>query len=70
MCARMRAGRLDSLDDLGHGEGLAGAGDAEQDLVLFALVDTPGKRSDGRGLIAAGGVVGMEFEVHKKAMSN
>ena len=29
-------GALDLLDDLGHGEGLAGAGDAEQDLILFA----------------------------------
>ena len=31
-------GAVDLLDDLGHGEGLAGAGDAEQDLVLFAGV--------------------------------
>ena len=29
-------GALDLLDDLGHGEGLAGAGDAEEDLVFFA----------------------------------
>jgi hypothetical protein len=29
-------GALDLLNDGGHGEGFAGAGDAEQDLVLFA----------------------------------
>ncbi len=57
------------LDDLGHREGLAGSGNAKQNLVLFAFVDTPGKRRDGRGLIATGGVVGMEFKVHKKAVS-
>ena len=27
----------DFLDHLGHGEGLAGAGDAQQHLVLFAI---------------------------------
>ena len=45
------------LDDLGHGEGLAGAGDAEQDLVLFAGRDTADELVDGFGLIAAGLVV-------------
>ncbi len=34
---------VDLLDDLGHGEGLAGAGNAQQHLVLFAFVDTPGE---------------------------
>ena len=29
-------GAVGLLDDLGHGEGLAGAGDAEEDLVLLA----------------------------------
>ena len=30
---------VELLDDLGHGEGFAGAGDAEQDLVLVAGVE-------------------------------
>ncbi len=31
-------GALQFFDDLGHGEGLAGAGDAEEDLILFSGV--------------------------------
>ena len=32
-------GTLQLFDDLGHREGLAGAGDAEEDLVFFSGVD-------------------------------
>ena len=32
-------GALELFDDLGHGEGLARAGDAEEDLVFFAGVN-------------------------------
>ena len=39
-------GAVGLLDDLGHGEGLAGAGDAEQDLVF----STPGARA-ARGVV-------------------
>ena len=48
----MRAGRLQLLDDLGHGEGFAGAGDTEQDLVLFAGVEAGDEFGDGAGLVA------------------
>ena len=41
------------LDHLGHGEGLARAGDAEQNLVLLAIEHTSGERFDGSSLVAA-----------------
>ncbi len=40
------------LDDLGHREGLARAGDAEQHLMLLAVVDTAGQRLDRGTLIS------------------
>ena len=52
------------LDQLGHGEGFAGAGDAEQDLVLFAFQDAAEKLLDGGGLIAAGLVIDAEMKSH------
>ena len=60
----MRAGRLELLDDLGHGEGLAGAGDAEQDLIFFAGGEAGDELGDGAGLVALGLVGGDELEVH------
>ena len=57
-------GALDLLDDLGHGEGLAGAGDAEQDLVLLAGGEAGDEFGDGAGLVALGLVGGGELEVH------
>ena len=61
-------GTVDLLDHLGHGEGLARTGDAQQDLVLVAVKDTAGERLDGFLLVAAGCVVGNELEVgHEKA---
>ena len=50
-------GAIGALDDLGHGEGLAGAGDAEQDLMLFAGFEAADELVDGCGLIAAGLIV-------------
>ncbi len=52
------------LNDLGHGKGLAGPGDAEQDLVLF-----PGRKAfneffNGARLIAAWLVGGDQLKVH------
>ena len=58
------SGALQLLDDLGHGEGLAGAGDAEEDLILFAGVDSGDELGDGSGLIALRFVLGGELEVH------
>ena len=57
-------GALDLLDDLGHGEGFAGAGDAEQDLILLAGGEAGDEFGDGAGLVALGLVGGGELEVH------
>ncbi len=57
-------GALELLDDLGHGEGLAGAGDAEEDLIFFAGVEAGDELGDGAGLVALGLVGGGELEVH------
>ena len=45
---------LGRLDHLGHGEGLAGAGDAEQHLVALVLADARHQLGDGGGLVALG----------------
>ena len=58
-------GALDLFDDLRHGEGLAGAGDAEQDLVLLARGEAGDEFGDGAGLVALGLVSGGELEVHR-----
>ena len=55
---------LHGLDDLGHGEGLAGAGDAEQDLVFFAGREAGDDLCDGAGLVALGLVGGVELKLH------
>ena len=57
-------GAVELLDDLGHGEGFAGAGDAEQDLVLVAGVEAGDELADGAGLVSLGFVGGGELEVH------
>ena len=45
-------GALRLFDDLGHGEGLAGAGRAQQNLIALALVHTTDQLRDGGRLIA------------------
>ena len=52
------------LNDLGHGEGLAGASDAEQDLVALASAETGEELLDGAGLGSFRFVGGDELEVH------
>ena len=52
----------DLLDDVGHGEGFAGAGDAEQGLVAIAGADGFDEFCDGLALIALRGVFGVEAE--------
>ena len=47
-------GALHLLDDLGHGVGLAGAGDAQQHLLPQAVFDALGQLFDGLGLVAGG----------------
>ena len=44
-----------------HGVGLAGAGDAQQDLLPQAVLDALGQLGDGLGLVAGGGVFGGRF---------
>jgi hypothetical protein len=51
------------LDDVGHREGLAAAGDAEEHLVGFARLETCDQLGDGAGLIAARLHGGDEAEV-------
>jgi hypothetical protein len=45
------------LDDLCHGESLAGAGDAQQYLVLFTVEHATEELIDGGHLIAARAVI-------------
>ena len=52
------------LDHLGHGEGLAGAGDAEQNLVLLAVQQAAEELIDGGRLIAARAVVDAQMKGH------
>jgi hypothetical protein len=49
---------LGCLDHLGHGEGLARAGDAEQHLFAFPGVDSGDDLGDGLGLIALRLIIG------------
>ena len=55
-------GPLDVLDHVGHGEGLAGAGHAHQDLMCFLAAQSFGQGFDGLGLIAGGLEGGNELE--------
>ncbi len=52
------------LDQLGHGEGLAGAGDAQQDLMLFAVQQPAEELIDGGGLIAARAIIDAQMKGH------
>ena len=53
---------VEFLDDVGHGEGFAGAGYAQQHLIVHPLPDAFGEPFDGLGLISRGLVFGMQFE--------
>ena len=53
---------LRRLDDLGHGEGLAGAGDPEQHLPALAVMQPSGELVDRLRLIAPRLEVGHEIE--------
>ena len=56
-------GLLDLRDDVGHREGLARAGDAEQRLVAVAAQHALAERGDGLGLVAGEAVVGLDAKV-------
>ena len=64
MCKNERRA-VQLFDDLRHGEGLAGASDAEQHLVLLARGDAGDEFGDGARLVSLGLVGGCELEVHK-----
>ena len=49
-----QGGPLDLFDDLGHGEGLAGPGDAQQDLLLEPVLDALRQSGDGLRLVPGG----------------
>ena len=53
----------DLLDDAGHREGLAAAGDAQQGLVPQIAGHAIGQPFDGLGLVAGGPEVGRDFEL-------
>ena len=57
-------GAIELLDHLGHREGLARAGDAEQHLVAVAVGQAADELRDGLRLVAAGLVVAGKFEFH------
>ena len=56
---------LNLLDDRGYGERFAGAGCAEQDLVLESALDAFNKQTDGFRLVAGGLEGGGKFEGHE-----
>ncbi len=58
-------GALDGLDDVGHRESFARAGDAHQDLVTLALAESAEEGVDGLRLIAGGLERGGELELHR-----
>ena len=58
-------GAVDALDDLGHGEGFAGACNSKQDLMLLAGVEAVDELVDGAGLVAAGLVLGDKLKIHE-----
>ena len=51
------------LDHLGHGEGLAGAGDAQEDLLLQPALDARRQGGDGLRLVAGGLVFGYDLKL-------
>ena len=59
-----QSGAVQGFDDLCHREGLAGAGDAQQDLVFVAGFDAADELVDGGGLVAAGLVGAAKLEFH------
>ena len=54
---------LDLLNDLGHGKGLARAGDAQQSLLIQPHLQPPGQGRDGLRLVAGGLIFRNDFEL-------
>ena len=57
-----QGGPLDLFDDLGHGVGLAAAGDAQQHLLAQPRLQPRRQLLNGLGLVAGGGIFRYDFE--------
>ena len=55
-------GLIQSLNDIGHGKGLAGTRHPQQSLELVAFLEPLHQFGDCRGLVPGGFVFGMKFE--------
>ena len=55
-------GRLYLLDEIRHGEGFAGASDAEEHLAFEVVLESVGELLDGAWLVAGGAKVGFNAE--------
>ena len=55
-------GLVDVGDDVGHGEGLAAAGDAHQRLEFFFIENALCEFFDGLGLVSSWNKIGDQFE--------
>ena len=64
-----QSGPLDLFDDLGHGEGLAGAGDAQQHLLLQSVLDPRRQGGDGLRLVTGGLVFRDHFKFRHSFLS-
>ena len=53
---------VDRGDDIGHGKGLAGTGNTQQDLAFCTAEDLFGDGLDGLGLVSAGFEFRYEFK--------
>ena len=58
-----QGGALHLLNDLGHGIGLAGTGDAQQDLLIQPCLHARRQLFDGLRLVPGGLVLGMYLEI-------
>ena len=56
---------LEALNDVGHGESLPGAGDAQQGYGRYALAQRLAELVDGFGLVAGRLIGRLELEIHK-----
>ena len=62
-------GALHFLDDVGHSEGFAAAGDAEEGLAVEALADAGGEAAHGGFLVAHHTEIGHELEIRHSSSS-
>ena len=61
-------GPIEGFDQLGYRKCFAGAGYAEEHLVLLAAFNAARKLFDGRGLVTAWLIVAAQLEVHGRGL--